>query len=570
MIFEIMDYILIGLYFAISLAIGLYAGRRSGKGQKDYFLAGGSTPWLLAGTSMVATTFAADTPLAVTGLVRGGGIAANWIWWSFAAGGVLTVFFFARLWRRSGLTTDLEFLELRYGGPQAAFLRGAKALYLGVVLNLLIIGWVNLAMLKIIRVLFPTAPAELWLIGIAGLTALYVMFAGLRGVVAADAFQFIIAMGGSILLAFYADQARPAGETWQSSTLSFWPDIQAADGVALLFTGLLVQWWAAFYPGAEPGGGGYVAQRILASRSERDGLLAALWFNVAHYALRPWPWILTALAAMLLYPAVVPADYESSYVFLMRDVLPSPARGLLVAAFLGAYMSTISTQLNWGASYFIHDFYQRFVLPGQKEKHYVLAGRLATVGLFFLSLFVTFYILSSIEEAWKMMLEAGAGSGLVLMLRWYWWRINARTELVSLLVPALGVLILRAGIPALNQVFSLTIPAPGFPYGFLMITGAGVFCSVLTALLTAPEDSRRLQVFFDRIRPPGPGWKPFGREKGLGQMAIGWLGGILLVYGLLFLLGSLFLGKGYGWWLLMTAAGILLARLGISNEKEKD
>src|SRR5919199_677725 len=389
---NLLDWIVIAAYFLFNLGIGVYYARRARGSTTEFFLSGRDVPWWLAGTSMVATTFAADTPLVVTGMVARYGIAGNWLWWNMAASGMLTVFVYARLWRRAGVMTDVEFAEIRYAGRPAAFLRGFRALYLGVPINCIIIGWVNLAMMKILQVTL-------------GLDAL--------------------AGGGS--------------------RLTFFPSTDSAWMPAItLFVYLGVNWWASWYPGAEPGGGGYVAQRIFSARDERHGLYATLWFNIAHYAVRPWPWILTALASLVLYPALV--DKESRYVRTLMDpaVFPPALRGVMLAAFAAAYMSTIGTQLNWGASYVVNDFYRRFVRRGAAEREYVAVSQAVTVGLMLVSIYVTLH-LASIEQAWKLLIVTGAGTGTVLLLRWFWWRINAWSEVSAMAAAAAVSLYLQIG-----------------------------------------------------------------------------------------------------------------------------
>jgi Na+/proline symporter len=390
MVLTLVDWLVIAGYFLLNLGIGVYYARRARGSTSEFFLSGRDVPWWLAGTSMVATTFAADTPLVVTGLVARNGIAGNWLWWSMAASGMLTVFVYARLWRRAGVMTDVEFAELRYAGPPAAFLRGFRALYLGVPINCIVIGWVNLAMMKILQVtLGLDASGALWaLLGLLVFTAFYTTLAGLWGVLVTDLVQFVLKMGMVVALAFFAVRAvggldslqdhirmldRAAGE---GSRLTFFPSTDSAWMPAItLFVYLGVNWWASWYPGAEPGGGGYVAQRIFAARNERHGLYATLWFQIAHYAVRPWPWILTALASLVLYPTLV--DKESGYVRTLMDpaVFPPSLRGIMLAAFAAAYMSTIGTQLNWGASYVVNDVYRRFFRRDRSEREYVLVSQ---------------------------------------------------------------------------------------------------------------------------------------------------------------------------------------------------
>ena len=469
-----LDWTVIAAYFAFNLGIALYYARRAGGSTSEFFLSGRDVPWWLAGTSMVATTFAADTPLVVTGLVADNGIAGNWLWWSMVMSGMMTVFFYARLWRRAGVMTDIEFAELRYSGKPAAFLRGFRAMYLGIPINCIILGWVNLAMIKILQGTLDfdglaegagwanylsahyniDAPVSLLiLVGILLFTAFYTTISGLWGVLVTDLFQFVLKMGMVILLAVFAVNAvggidglkskigaLDAASGHSGSRLDFFPPMDSVwMPLITLCVYLGVNWWASWYPGAEPGGGGYVAQRIFSAKNERHGVLATLWFNVAHYALRPWPWILTALASIVLYPEL--KDKESGYIMTLMDphIFPTWMRGFMIAAFAAAYMSTIGTQLNWGASYVINDFYRRFMVRDAGERHYVIASQVVTVLLMFVSLLVTFH-LGSIDGAWKLLMVTGAGTGLVLLLRWYWWRINAWSEVTAMIVAAVTAL----------------------------------------------------------------------------------------------------------------------------------
>src|SRR6266849_5280690 len=445
-----LDWSVVAAYFLFNLAVGFYYKSRAGKNTEEFFVGGRNVPWWLAGTSMVATTFAADTPLAVTGMVARNGIAGNWLWWNFVASGMLTVFFYARLWRRSGVMTDVEFADIRYAGKPAAFLRGFRALYLGIPINCIILGWVNLAMVKILMLILGVSKIEALAIvlGMIVITSFISTLAGLWGVLVTDMFQFVVKMGMVIALAVSAvravggidqmklklaelDRARGLASGGAGSVLSFVPDLNSAWMPMMTFLVYIsVVWWATWYPGAEPGGGGYVAQRMFCAKDERHSLLATLWFNIAHFALRPWPWILTALASVILYPNL--KDPETGYVRVMIDHLPPSLRGLMVAAFAAAYMSTIATQLNWGASYLVNDFYRRFLKPAASATHYVTASQIATVLLTVISAVVTLY-LDSIAGAWKMLLVTGAGTGSVLLLRWYWWRINAWSEVSAML-----------------------------------------------------------------------------------------------------------------------------------------
>src|SRR5436853_5049547 len=450
---DFLDWSIIALYFLFNIAVGLYYKRRAGKSTAEYFLSGRNVPWWLAGTSMVATTFAADTPLVVTGLVAKNGIAGNWLWWNLLASGMLTVFFYARLWRRAGVMTDIEFSELRYAGPPAAFLRGFRALYLGLLINCIILGWVNLAMAKILQLVFTISKGEaLWIVvGLIVLTSAISTLSGLWGVLVTDLFQFVIKMGMVIVLAVVAVNAVGGIEAMKTklvaagrgSALGFVPEIGSVWMPMLtFFVYIAVNWWATWYPGAEPGGGGYVAQRMLSAKDERHSLLATLWFNIAHYAVRPWPWILAALASLILFPGL--KDPETGYIRVMIDYLPSSLRGLMIAAFAAAYMSTIATQLNWGASYLINDFWRRFVKREASDQYYVTASKVATVFLTLISAVVTFYM-GSIGGAWKVLIVTGAGTGGVLLLRWYWWRINAWSEVSAMITAFVVSVALQAG-----------------------------------------------------------------------------------------------------------------------------
>jgi Na+/proline symporter len=546
-----LDWLIIIVYFMLSAAIGLWYSRRAGRSVSEYFLTGRNLPWWLAGTSMVATTFAADTPLAVAGLVARDGVAGNWIWWSAALGSVLTVVFFARLWRRAGILTDVEFAELRYSGRPAAVLRGFRALYLGLPINCVIMGWVNLAMAKILAVTLDWDRLTAVFISLA-VTGIYSAVSGLWGVVVTDFFQFAFAMIGTTALAWFVLQLPAIGglgglvQEAPEGSLAFLPSLGDPGAattaitlpVASFFTYVAVQWWASWYPGQEPGGGGYVAQRMMSARDERHALLATLWFTVAHYCVRPWPWIIVGLASVVLYPGL--ADTEAGYAMVMRDHLPSGWRGLLLGAFFAAYMSTIATQLNWGTSYIVNDVYRRFVQPAGTERHYVWVSRVTTLALMTLSGVVTFY-LDSIRQAWEFVLESGAGIGLVLILRWYWWRINAWSEITAMAASAVGYAILRA--------FTGLV----FPYTLLVVVGWTTLCWVAVTLSTPPEADDRLASFYRRVRPGGPGWRSVAARLGLPAPApitsllIDWVAGVSFVYACLFAVGHFLVGRAsYG------------------------
>ncbi|MDQ3516546.1 MAG: Na+:solute symporter [Gemmatimonadota bacterium] len=586
--FSVFDWLIVAAYFALTIAIGFYFTRRGGSSMSEYFTAGGNVPWWLAGVSMVATTFAADTPLVVTGLVASRGVAGNWLWWNMVMSGILTVFFFARLWRRAGVLTDAELAEVRYGGRPASFLRGFRALYLAIPINLIILGWVTKAMVTILSISLGISP---WIaVGICfAITVAYAVAAGLWAVLWTDFFQFIIMMAAIIILAWFAVDAvggigaLRAGVTThfgsETAALSVLPVGMDGGGITAyawmpllaLTVFLSVQWWAAWYPGAEPGGGGYIAQRIFSARSERDGVLATLFFQVAHYAIRPWPWILTGLATVILYPNL--ENKEHGYVHAFMDYLPTPWRGLMLAGFAAAYMSTIATQLNWGASYLINDFYKRFVKPGRSEKHYVNAARLATVFLFAASLLVTWQI-DTIESAWKFLLAIGAGSGLVLILRWYWWRINAWSELSAMITSFIVSLLAFAYV---RPRFAAEDPN-GDAWVMLVTVAVSTVVWVAVTFATKPESDATLDAFYRRVRPGGPGWVTVSNRLGFGREKIpggalawsNWLAGVIAVYASLFGIGKLvFLEFGTGLSLLVVA-GLAFSWIARSFRNEPD
>src|SRR5215204_3036494 len=567
------DWAIVAAYFLMSTVIGLMFTKRGGESLNEYFLSGRNVSWWLAGASMVATTFAADTPLVVTGLVVAHGVAGNWLWWNMVMSGMLTVFFFARLWRRANVMTDVEFAEIRYAGQRAAFLRGFRAVYLGVAINLIIMGWVTRAMIKILTISLGISPVLA--VGICFvITVVYSVAAGLWAVLWTDLIQFVIKMSAVIVLAIYSVRAVGGMDALiagvskhfgsEAAALSVLPVKVAPDGLEAyawmpllaLAVFLSMQWWAAYYPGAEPGGGGYVAQRIFSSKTERDGVLATLFFQVAHYALRPWPWIVTGLATVILYPSL--QDREAGYVHAFVDLLPTPWRGFMLAGFAAAYMSTIGTHLNWGASYLVNDFYKRFVKPNESERHYVGVGRIATVLLFLGSIAVTSQ-LSSVEQAWKFLIALGAGTGLVLILRWYWWRINAWSEISAMIASFVVSMIALRVIPG-----RFAAGDPSADAWVMIVTVASstvVWLSV--TFLTAPEPAEKLESFYRRVRPGGPGWARVSERAGYGRESIpggalawtNWIAGIIAVYATLFGLGKLVFGQlGAGLGLLAIAA----------------
>jgi len=570
------DWAIVVAYFALSIGIGLYFTKRGGESLNEYFLSGRQVSWWLAGASMVATTFAADTPLVVTGLVSQHGVAGNWLWWNMLMSGMLTVFFFARLWRRAHVMTDVEFAEIRYSGKPAAVLRGFRALYLAIPINLIILGWVTKAMIKILTISLGLRDVSLLGMNVSGeviavgicfiITVAYSAGAGMWAVLWTDLVQFVIKMSAVIVLAVYAVRAVGGmGKLKEGLTthfgsadaaLSVLPvkitptGIEAYAWMPLLALAvfLSVQWWAAWYPGAEPGGGGYVAQRIFSAKTERDGVLATLFFNVAHYAIRPWPWIITGLCTVLLYPnGIGPTqDHEAAYVQAFVDLLPTPWRGFMMAGFAAAYMSTVGTQLNWGASYLVNDFYKRFLNKTDTEKHYVAVSRWATVFLFLASAVVTHY-LGTIEGAWKFLLALGSGTGLVLILRWYWWRINAWSE-ISAMIASFVI-----------SVTMINVIKPRFPAGdlradawvMLVTVAISTVVWVGVTFATKPEPDRVLEAFYRRVRPGGPGWATVSTRIGFGRESIpggalawtNWIAGIVAVYSSLFGIGKIILGN---------------------------
>ena len=550
------DWAIVGLYFVLSAAIGIYFTRRAGANIQEFFLSGRNLPWWLAGTSMVATTFAADTPLAVTELVAKNGVAGNWLWWNFVFGGMLTVFFFARLWRRAGIMTDVEFVEIRYSGRPAAFLRGFRSLYLGIFINCVIMGWVNLAMAAILEGMFGIPRSQvMWYVGGAmALTAVYSALSGLWGVAVTDAFQFILAMTGTIVLAFIVlslpQVGGIAGLTRQLPewTLRFTPVIggsgaaaEAGGALALTVGAFLafvgVQWWASWYPGAEPGGGGYIAQRMMSAKDEKHSLFATLWFTIAHYCVRPWPWIIVGLCTLILYPGLSPEEKRLGYVYAMRDYLPIGVKGMLVASFFAAYMSTIATQLNWGTSYVINDFYKRFIRADADERGLVRVSRITTIVVMLLSLVIT-GMLDTISGAWAFIIEAGAGLGLVLILRWFWWRINAWSEITAMIVP----LVVYGFFKVYTDI--------AFPETLFYIVTITTAAWLLVTFMTRPTDETTLKSFYRRVHPGGTGWKRIASEmpeirgdSGYKGLFMNWVAGIVLVYAMLFGIGKLILGQ---------------------------
>lgn len=571
---QLIDWFIILLYFAISLLIGLIFSKRASGSTENFFLSGRKLTWWLAGLSMVATTFAADTPLAVTELVGQNGIAGNWLWWNMLIGGMLTVFFFARLWRRAQILTDVEFIEFRYSGKPAAILRGFKAIYMGIFMNTIIMGWVNLAMIKILIGMFPeyvnASNAIYYVGGCILLTAFYSALSGLWGVAVTDAFQFILAMAGCIILSIIVvNEPQIGGITGLKEKLPDWamrftPMISSENPVSttggilaltvssfLAFIG--IQWWASWYPGAEPGGGGYVAQRMMSAKDEKNSLYATLFFQIAHYCIRPWPWIIVGLSALVIYPDLSHADKGLGFVKAMNDFLPPGLKGLLLAAFLAAYMSTIATHLNWGTSYFINDFYRRFLVKDKSEKYYVSISRVMTIIFMFLSVIVTTQM-TTISGVWSFVIECGAGLGLVLILRWFWWRVNALSEIVATVVPFIVYGVLYFG--------KFDIAFPNTLYVIVPIT---TIAWLVTAYVTKPTDEEKLETFYKRVHPGGKGWKKIAdklpdikSDKGYYVLFIDWIAGIVLVYSFLFGIGKIIF-KDYTFGFLFLLIGALAA-----------
>ncbi len=593
-----MDISVIVLFFLIIFGIAAYYSKRAGRDTGQFFLSGRNMPWYIAGTAMVATTFAADTPLAVTELVARNGIAGNWLWWNLAIGAILTVFFFAKLWRRSGIMTDVEFVEFRYSGKPAAALRGFRAIYLGLFMNAIVLGWVHKAMEKIFSVTIPGIDPFLLVVTAAIIIAIYASASGLLGTARTDSFQFLFAMVGCIVLAIIVLNLPQIGSTVALKSkiapqvLSFFPKIgdvsvTGVTGGALALTAgaffahIGLQWWSTWYPGADPGGGGYIAQRMMSAKDEKNSLFATLWFTIAHYTLRPWPWILVALSALVILPRerdtdIIKqqnpelyqqveqayndhvfihghkvADYDAEFIQmyetyentvdpgimypkLMVRYLPTGLLGLLIAVFLAAYMSTIAAQLNWGTSYLINDFYKRFIRKKAQEKHYVQVSRLSIVILVIFSLLITRFFLTTISGAWEFIINASAGMGAVLILRWFWWRINAWSEIISMIVPLIIYPIARYG-------YGMQSPITLYP----TVLGTTIVWLIVT-FLTRPVERDKLHAFYRKAHPGGPGWRAVAKElpevkpdSGYSHLFVDWLCGVVLVYAALFGIGKI-------------------------------
>jgi Na+/proline symporter len=577
--FTTLDWAIIFASIGISFIPALFFWRRASSSTSEFFTSGRAAPWWLVGISMVATTFSTDTPNLVTNFVRERGVAGNWLWWSFLLTGMMTVFFYARLWRRSGVLTDLEFYEIRYSGDAAKLLRGFRAVYLGFFFNLVIMATVNLAAAKIGNIVLGW-PTGRTLLVCAVMTIFFASVSGLWGVLVTDSIQFGITMTGTFAVAYYAVQQPAVGglsglfAKVPPHTIAMLPDFgDWSTALAVFILPLTIQWWSVWYPGAEPGGGSYIAQRMLASKTEKDAVVGTLLFNVMHYALRPWPWIIVALASTIIYPQLsdIAATFPNldksllgndiAYPAMMR-FLPAGFLGLVVAGTLAAYRSTIETHLNWGTSYLVHDFYRRFLRPGLSERHYVFVGRLTTAGLMICAALMT-YALGTAREAFELILSIGAGTGLLYLLRWFWWRVSAWSEIAAMIssfLVALGFFIARKNGFEIAADVSLIITV-----------AVTTVVWMATTFLAPPTDAATLDGFFMKVRPSGPGWRPVaerlgiaGVEDSLPQALLGWVLGCAFVYSGLFGTGSLLYGRmpQFAMWLVVfVVSGIGLSRV---------
>ena len=573
------DWTIIAASIVISFLPAIFFAKRAGSSTAEFFTSGRAAPWWLVGISMVATTFSTDTPNLVTNMVRENGVADNWLWWSFLLTGMMTVFFYARLWRRSSVLTDLEFYEIRYSGRPAGFVRGFRAVYLGLFFNCVIMATVNLAAVKIANIALGWSMGRTLLV-CSVITIFFASVSGLWGVLVTDSIQFGITMTGTLAMAWFALKHPAVGglsgllHKTDASRLGLLPDF-SNHGLLLsvLVIPLTIQWWSVWYPGAEPGGGSYIAQRMLASRSEKDALTGTLFFNAMHYALRPWPWILVALASLLVYPDlgeirrafphVQPnlIGHDMAYPAMLR-FLPAGFLGLMLAGMLAAYRSTIETHLNWGTSYLVHDFYRRFLRPGASERHYVFAGRLVTALLMVCAAFLTF-ALETARESFDLILSIGAGTGLIYLLRWFWWRINAWSEVAAMASSFLVTL----------GFFGARKAGHAVPSYVALVSTVAVTTAVwlATAFFTAPTERGKLLSFYRLVRPAGPGWNEIRAASGVGpspdsisQCLVGWVLGCLFVYAALFGVGSVLYGRTAAaavWIVIFVATGVALARL---------
>ena len=555
-----LDWLIVGLYFILSLTIGIWSSKKAGKDTKSFFLAGRNMPWWLLGISMVATTFSTDTPNLVTDLVRQNGVSGNWSWWAFLLTGMLTVFVYAKLWHRSGVLTDIEFYELRYSGKAAAFLRGFRALYLGLVFNVLVMGTVSLAAVKFGEIVLGW-PGWMTLSIACSITLAYSTLGGLKAVIMTDFIQFILAMVGSIWAMFFILGLPQVGGLSQLIShsnvidkLSIFPNLSDPNvWIPVMLVPLAVQWWASYYPGAEPGGGGYIAQRMFSAKDEENAVAATFLFNIAHYALRPWPWILIALSSLVIFPELsdiqkafpnLPADklgHDVAYP-AMLSLLPSGLLGLVAASLIAAFMSTMSTQLNLGASYLVNDFYHRFIKPNASGKDLVRVGRLFTVLSIILGAGLGL-LLTSAGQAFTLLLMIGAGTGLIYILRWFWWRINAYTEIVAMISSLVIAAYFNFGDSSLEEWEKIV-------FGAILTT----LVWIVATFVTPPDDEKTLQNFVNKINPGGPGWskystpttEPWILPKGILLMILG----CIVVYSILIGVGQLIYGNAMGYLLL--------------------
>jgi SSS family solute:Na+ symporter len=573
------DWTVVLVSIAVSFLPAVLLARRAGRNTAEFFTSGRAAPWWLIGVSMVATTFSTDTPNLVTNIVREHGVANNWVWWAFLLTGMATVFFYAKMWRRSGVLTDLEFYELRYSGKPASFVRGFRAVYLGLLFNCVIMASVNLAAVKIANVILGW-PRGQTLVVCAVLNVAFAATSGLWGVLVTDFIQFGIAMTGAFAAAYFALKQPQVGglaglfHQLDAKTLNLLPDFgDWTTTLAVLIVPLTIQWWSVWYPGAEPGGGSYIAQRMLASKSEKDAMAGTLFFNVAHYALRPWPWIIVALASIIVYPSLNDIARTFPYVDpgligndmaypAMLRFLPAGFLGLMVAGLLAAYVSTLTTHLNWGTSYLVHDCYRRFLRPGASERHYVAVGRGVTAGLMLCAALLTLE-LESAKQSFDLLLSVGAGTGLIYLLRWFWWRVNAWSEVAamvgSFLVALAFFVAARQGHPVRPELALIVTVA------VTTVVWIGI------TLVTAPTDHVTLVAFYRLVRPAGPGWRAIRGETGttpspdsLPQALLGWVLGCVFVYAALFGAGSFLYGRttqGVMWLGFFLVSGVGLARL---------
>ena len=574
-----LDWGIIIASIVISFIPALWFYRRAGSNTTEFFTSGRAAPWWLVGVSMVATTFSTDTPNLVTNMIRENGVADNWLWWSFLLTGMCTVFFYARLWRRSEVLTDLEFYELRYAGQAASLVRGFRAIYLGLFFNCFIMATVNLAAAKIANIVLGWPTWQTLLI-CSVITIFFASVSGLWGVLVTDAIQFGITMTGTFAVAYFTLKQPEIGGLhglWSKvdpKMLNFLPDFgNWSTAMAVFIVPLTLQWWSVWYPGAEPGGGSYVAQRMLASRTERDALTGTLLFNVMHYALRPWPWIIVAVASTIIYPTL--GDISAAFPHLdprmigndiaypaMLKFLPVGFLGLMIAGMLAAYRSTIETHLNWGTSYLVHDFYRRFLVQGATEKHYVLAGRITTA-LLMISAALFSLVLDTAKESFDLILSVGAGTGLIYLLRWFWWRINAWSEVSAMLssfLVALGFFVARKNGAVVSSTNSLLITVAVTTVVWVVVT-----------MVTEPTPRATLVNFYKLVRPAGPGWRDIAAEAGVGpspdslpQQFLGWALGVGFVYAALFGTGSYLYGhmpQAYMWTGVFVVSGLGLLRI---------